>query len=208
MVTESIFCARTSRGRVRYTGPCGVPRAISRARSTTVSTWSPLRNLVVPTRELTQQAALIERFLAPVDEVGSAAAQPFLRERRPAGRKIIGTFRREAFITRSRRVPGADDHVDHDDLRLSRNHGIALSHAYRDKLMGNRDRLGNSFFSAANFANPSTIGPKSVPLLPKKYLIPRARRISKYAWPTVSTGYCDGLVHLHKITLDALRTHL
>src|SRR5262249_42675238 len=48
--------------------------------------------------------------------------------------------------------------------------------------------FGNSFFSAANFANPSTMGPKSVPLLPKKYLIPRARRISKYAWATVSTG--------------------
>ena len=37
--------------------------------------------------------------------------------------------------------------------------------------------LGNSFFSAANFARPSIIGPKSVPLLPKKYLTPRARRV-------------------------------
>src|SRR5262249_58446299 len=48
--------------------------------------------------------------------------------------------------------------------------------------------LGCGFFSAANFANPSTMGPKSVPLLPKKFLSPRARRISKYAWATFSTG--------------------
>jgi len=49
------------------------------------------------------------------------------------------------------------------------------------------------FLSAANFAKASMIGPKSVPLLPKKYLIPRARRISKYACPTVSTGIVTDL---------------
>ena len=59
--------------------------------------------------------------------------------------KIIGTLRREAFITAADALPGADDHVHHDDLRLARNHGIALSHAYRDKLMRHCDRHRDAF---------------------------------------------------------------
>jgi hypothetical protein len=43
-----------------------------------------------------------------------------------------------------------------------------------------------------------------VPLLPKKYLIPRARRISKYAWPTVSTGTVIGLFISIDLLLDIL----
>ena len=34
----------TSRGSVRYTGPCGSLLAMARARSTTVSTWLPMRS--------------------------------------------------------------------------------------------------------------------------------------------------------------------
>ena len=67
---------------------------------------------------------------------------PSLRERRPAGGKNHRHIETRGVHHRRRCVPGADDHVDHDDLWLSRNHGIALSHAYRDKLMGNRDRFG------------------------------------------------------------------
>src|SRR5882672_9739879 len=62
--------------------------------------------------------------------------------------------------------------------------------------------IGWVFLSAANFAKASMIGPKSVPLLPKKYLIPRARRISKYACPTVSTGIVTDLVISMKLLLD------
>jgi hypothetical protein len=46
------------------------------------------------------------------------------------------------------------------------------------------------------------IGPKSVPLLPKKYLIPRARSTSKYACPMVSTGTVIGLLDSMKFLLD------
>src|SRR5690349_12951386 len=63
--------------------------------------------------------------------------------------------------------------------------------------------LGNSFLSAASFASPSMIGPKSVPLLPKKYLMPRARSASRYACPTVSTGIVTGLLVSINLFLDS-----
>jgi hypothetical protein len=39
--------------------------------------------------------------------------------------------------------------------------------------------LGRSLPSATNFAKASTSGPKSVPALPKKYSMPRARSSSR-----------------------------
>ena len=99
--------------------------------------------LIVPTGELAQQAALIERLLAPVNEVAPAAAQPFFGERRSAGGEQHRHIEPRRIHHRRRGIAGADDDVHHHHLRLAGDHRIALRHADRDKLMrhGNRHRM-------------------------------------------------------------------
>jgi hypothetical protein len=159
----------------------------------------PIAQLVIPTGKLAQQAALIERLLAPVDEVGSAAAQPFLGERRSAGRKNHRHIEARGVHHRRRSVPSADDHMNHNDLRLSRNHGVALRHTYRDKFMGNRDRFREFLFLRGEFRQPVDNRPKVGAAIAEEIFNPASPEDFQIGLPDGLYRYCDWFVYFHRI---------
>src|SRR6266508_1956277 len=72
--------------------------------------------------------------------LAATAPQPLFRQRCPAGGKNHRHIEPRRVHHRRRCVPGTNDHVNHDDLRLARDHRIALCHAHRHEFMRHRDR--------------------------------------------------------------------
>ena len=95
--------------------------------------------LVVPLDELADHRALVEGLLGPVDLALPASREPRLGDRvAPRGEEhrypAAGRVDDAA-----EGVRGADDHVDHDRLWTSRDHGVAVGHPHGRRLMGHRD---------------------------------------------------------------------
>jgi len=96
--------------------------------------------LVVPFDELADHRALVEGLLRPVDRAVAAAVQAGLGERIASRAEEDRHVRARGVDDAADRVTGADDHVDHDDLRSPGDHRVAVGHPHRRRLV--RDRHG------------------------------------------------------------------
>jgi len=95
--------------------------------------------------------------------------------------------------------------VDHDYLWLSRNHGIALGHAYRDKLMGNRDRFGMLLAFGGELRQAVDDRPKVSAAIAKEILDSASPEDFQISLTDGLYRNCYGLVHLHKITPSCVK---
>ena len=97
---------------------------------------------VIPFGEFAHHAALVERFLAPMDRPVARGMMPGLGDRRAAGgeqdRNIIARGIHQAVDG----VAGAHRDMDHDGGRLAGDLVVAVRHGHGDVLMGHGDDAG------------------------------------------------------------------
>ena len=97
--------------------------------------------LVVPFHELAHHAALVERFLAPVDRAVARGDVAGLGDRRASGREQQRHVVTRGVHQTADRVRGADRDVHHHRRRLAAGAVVAVRHRHRDVLVRHGDEF-------------------------------------------------------------------
>ena len=89
--------------------------------------------------------------------------------------------------------------MDHDDLRLAGNHGVALGHAHRHEFMGDGDRLWMLFAFGGEFRQTVDDRPKVRAAVAKKILDSARAEDFQISLADGFHRYCDWFVYFHRV---------